>query len=429
MKENVTKQTQARDIVIAVYNRKLLLLIFVFFASILVSVVYLSFFQGIGPAEHAIPGTDYLKHYKPYAESILENGSFPVRGHLGAISAPGYPGFLAIIFSIARFLNIDEFSLIIIFNVLIAAGSSVLLFLIVSRIWTKRIALLTSLAWMTYPFGLWFLKNPHTEIPFIFFLYGAILTFLISMERRSLPYILLTGILLGIASLIRPIALLFPIVLLFGIFFMMKESAWKLRFLFAGVLLVAYVLTLLPWELHVFSETGGISLVADTNTSNVQQGLIFAAREGRAPISVPDSVWKLMQEIKAQDLDTISKIIHFSVGELSQRPVPFLELLSLKAARAWYATDRGWYEGQILLLQLLYLIPAALGFLYTMRRYKEKAYWLFLPLTIIGFFWLMDFAVLPLARYMVPAMGFVMIFTALFVELVLVSIWNKNSKN
>jgi len=429
MKENLTKQARVKDIAIAVYNRKLLLLVFVFFSSILVSVAYLSFFQGLGPAEHAIPGPDYRNHYKPYAEGILENGSFPVRGHLGAISAPGYPGFLAIVFSAAHFLNIDEFSLIIVFNVLIAAGSSVLLFLIVDQLWSKRIALLTTLAWLTYPIGVWFVKNPHTEIPFIFFLFGAILTFLISIKRRSLTYIILTGILLGLASLIRPIALLFPVVLLLGIFFVMKESAWKLRFLFAAVLLVVYMFTLLPWEFHVFSETGGISLVADTNINNVQEGLFFAAREGRTPVSVPDSVWKLMQEIKAQDLDTISEIIRFSARELFQRPVPFLELLSLKAARAWYATDRGWYEGQILLLQLFYLIPAALGFLYTIRKYKEKAYWLFLPLTIIGFFWFMNFAVLPLARYMVPAMGFVMIFTALFVELVFVSIWNKNSKN
>ena len=416
---------ETRDMVTTVYNRKLLLLIFVFAASILFSLAYLFFFQEIGPAEHATPGTDYLNHYKPNAESILENGSFPVRGHLGLVSAPGYPAFLAITFGIARLTGIDDFSLVILFNIFLAAGSAVLLFLITEHLWNRRVALLTSLVWMTYPFGLWFLKNPHTEIPFIFFLYGAILTFLISLKQKSVAHIGLTGILLGVASLIRPIALFFPIVLVLGIFFMIKERGWRLRLLFASVLLATYLLTLLPWEIHVFSETGEIVLITESSTYSVQQGLIFAVRDERAPVPVPDSVRELMEKMKVQNLDTTDKILRFSFGELLERPVPFLELLFIKAARAWYATDRGWYEGRILLLQLLYLIPAVLAFLYAQKVYKRRAYLLFLPLSIIGFFWFMDFATFPLMRYMVPAMGFVMIFVALFAEIVLLYLWRK----
>jgi len=419
---------QLKNILVFVYNRKPLLAGCVFLVSVLVSLVFLFFFQGIGPAEHATPGTDYLNRYKPRAESILQEGAFPARGHLGFISAPGYPVFLAITFGIARVLGIDEFSLIIVFNVLLAAGSAVFLFLIVEHLWNRRVALLASLVWMTYPFGLWFLKNPHTEIPFIFFLYGAILTFLVSLKQKSIAHIGLTGMLLGVASLIRPIALFFPIVLVLGIFFMMKERGWQLKILFASVLLATYLLTLLPWELHVFSETGEIVLISNASTHELSNGLIFAIREGREPVPVPDSVRQLMEEIKAQDFETKAEIVRFSLKELSQRPIPFLELLSLKAARSWYATDRGWYEGRILLLQLLYLIPAAFGFLYAQRVYKRRAYLLFLPLGIIGFFWFMDVTAIPLMRYMVPAMGFVMIFVALFAELVLLYLWRKLKK-
>jgi len=419
---------QVKDKAMMVYNRKLLLLIFVFCASVLFSLTYLFFFQGIGPAEHAVPGSDYLSVYEPLAQDILQNGTVTVIDNRGRIGAPGYPVFLAATFFIARLLGIDEFSLIIVFNVLIAAGSSVLLFLIVDHLWSRRVALLASLAWMTYPFGLWFLKNPHTEIPFIFLFYAAVITFLAALKKQSLSYIFLTGVLLGAASLIRPIALFFPIILLPVIFFAMKDRTLRLRFLFASFLLVAYVFTLLPWEYRVFSETGRIILITELGTYNAQQGLIFAAREGREPIPVSSNVRGLMEEIKIRDLDTADEIIRFSLGELFQRPVPFLELLSLKAARAWYATDRGWYEGQILLFQLFYLIPATLGLLYTIRKYRKKAYWLFLPLAIIGFFWFMDFAALPLMRYMVPAMGFVMIFVALFAELSLLYIWRKLRK-
>jgi len=40
----------------------------------------------------------------------------------------------------------------------------------------------------------------------------------------------------------------------------------------------------------------------------------------------------------------------------------------------------------------------------------------------------MDVAAIPLMRYMVPAMGFVMIFVALFAELVLLYLWRKLKK-
>ena len=417
--------SQVKYAFLFVYARRQLLLLAIFFTSIAFSLIFLLYFQGIGPAEHATPGTDYLNAYKPLAESILQNKAIPVTDSLGRIIAPGYPVYLVFVFTIAGIFGIDGFLAIVLFNVLIAAASSVLLFLITEYIWGRRIALVAAVLWITYPIGLWFLKNPHTEIPFIFFLYGAILAFIVSMKHRSLAYVFLAGLLLGIASLIRPIALFLPVVFILAVFIMMAKKMWWRKFLFAGVLLISYILMLLPWELHVYNETGQVTPISGGPGSSIQDGLIFAVREGKTQIPVPDEVRDIMERIKTEDLNTKTEIIRFSFQELTQRPIPFIELLSLKAVRVWYATAQGWYEAKILMLQLLYLIPAVLGIVYVFRRYREKLAEALFLLVIITFFWFMAFVVLSILRYMVPVMGFVMIFSAIFLQGALLSIWNR----
>jgi len=402
-----------------VYEKRPLLLIVIFFASILFSLLFLFFFQAIGPAEHATPGTDYLNVYKPIAERILQDGTIPATYKVGQVTGPGYPVFLAFVFTVAAILGIDSFSMIIVFNVILGALNTILLFLIAERIWGPRVAVLASVAWMSYPVGLWFSKNPHTEILFIFLFYSAVLLFLISLKNHSGLFMAFAGMLFGLASLVRLVVLLFVL---------MKKSQLQWRFVFGAILLAAFVVTLLPWELHVYSEIGELVPISNLSSEAVRNGLIFAAREGKIQVSVPQEVRNLMEKIKEQDLRTKAEFIRFSLVELSERPIPILELLGLKAARVWYATAQGWYEGKLLLLQLLYLIPAALGIFYAFRRHRAKIPYIIFFLAVIGFFWFMAFGALSILRYMVPVMGFVMIFSALGVEFLFLSSWKKFSK-
>jgi len=116
-------------LVVKIYQNQKLLLTFIFLLSLFVSTVFLFVLGNVGPVEHGVPGSDYSGFYKPLAENILAGKGF-ILGDGKNIDAPGYPFFLALIFLLARFLQIGELQLIVFFNLLLTAVSACLLYLL-----------------------------------------------------------------------------------------------------------------------------------------------------------------------------------------------------------------------------------------------------------------------------------------------------------
>ncbi|MGK9793426.1 hypothetical protein O6266_23945, partial [Salmonella enterica subsp. enterica] len=87
-----------------------------------------------------------------------------------------------------------------------------------------------------------------------------------------------------------------------------------------------------------------------------------------------------------------------------------LKLVGLKLIRCWYGlwsgsreTATGWIQGILLVL-------AAYGF----AQYSpKKSRGIVLCLLLIFFFWGTTFLIIPMLRYMIPAMPFVLIFAAM----------------
>jgi len=93
---------------------------------------------------------------------------------------------------------------------LIFAGNPINRIDVVARsVWGATPALVAPVLWMTYPFVLWLTKQPNSEIPFLIVFYGAFGLFWSALIKPSVGTYgssLLTGILVGAATLIRPIA-------------------------------------------------------------------------------------------------------------------------------------------------------------------------------------------------------------------------------
>ena len=144
-----------------IYNNRKLLAISIFFSSILFSIIFLIFFSAIGPSQHGdLPG-DYFNWYEPIANNILQGKGIGLDGKVFRNIPPGFSVILSGIFTLSELVRIDKINLIIVFNVFFIAIASCLLFLIAKEIFNKKIALISSLLWMSYPFNLWFVKQPH----------------------------------------------------------------------------------------------------------------------------------------------------------------------------------------------------------------------------------------------------------------------------
>jgi len=416
-------------VLLRIYNNKKLLLVSIFVASLLFSLIFLVYFKNIDLEEHNIPTGDYLNCYSPFADSILQGKIVYLNKNQQICAPPGYPIILTGIFSLSWLLGVDKILLITIFNILMVAGAACFLFLIAKLIFKKKIALFASFLWMSYPFNAWLTKNFQTEIPFIFFLYMGVWFYLLALKKRRFGFIFLSGTILGFAVLIRPIGFFLPVLFALMIFFFLREIPKKTQLAFALLLLTGSLLIISPWEVQMFTETGNLIFLSSAGNTPITVGLTFVLRNtaGHGWPAVPSDVLSLMERIKTEDIDGVFPVFSFLSKELIKDPIPVLKLFSLKIIRAWYATSQMWFEKIILAVQLFYLISALAGVIYAVKKYKEKLKNIIFLLSIVFYFWGMTFLALSILRYMIPVMGIVIIFSAISIDLVYKKIYAKTA--
>src|SRR5207253_9124552 len=135
------------------------------------------------------------------------------------------------------------------------------LLLLLGRILPSASASLASaVIWITYPFAQWLTGQPNSEVPFMLFLYAglALFWYLLIRRRRAWALFFLCGSVLGIAMLIRPIAIGIALVLGVVTWLVRQDLPRRSRVLLITMLLCGNLLALLPWEAWVYSKTGKI---------------------------------------------------------------------------------------------------------------------------------------------------------------------------
>jgi 4-amino-4-deoxy-L-arabinose transferase-like glycosyltransferase len=403
-----------------IYNNQKSLLVFIFFISILFSLIFLSFFKNVGPPEHGVPGTDYFVYYEPIANNILQGKGITVEGRVYPSVSPGFPVFLSGIFALSQFTGIEKLDLIVVFNVILTAFACCFLYLIAKEIFNKKIALISSFLWMSYPFNLWFLKNPNTEVPFIPLLYAGILFYILILKRKDLKFALLAGITLGLASLVRPIGIFLPFFLsglLIILLFLKFESKKKTVFL-AIFFLTGSLLAIFPWMVYSYSKTGGFLALSTQVPLGISIGITWLSGLDEKTI-ISNDVQELVERVQAEDLNSFTKLSQFFVQELKNNPLSLVKLIGLKLVRSWYATSSAWYEKETLIVQLIYLLPGLFGLIYLIKTNKNKILTIFPFLAIVFYFWGIAFITVSIMRYMIPAMGLIIIFSAITVDIVI----------
>jgi 4-amino-4-deoxy-L-arabinose transferase-like glycosyltransferase len=289
-----------------------------------------------------------------------------------------------------------------------------LLFFTVKEIFNKKIALLASFMWMTYPFNLWFIKSPNSEVPFLPFLYLGIFLLILSLKRDNLKIIFLSGFALGISFLIRLPAIFFAAFLSFLIFFLLKKISFKRKFLLAVILLAGNFFAILPWGIYSFSNNGGFIPVSSLASAGFSEGFTFLLGTDRRGIPLSKETREALAELKERPQSgNGNKAL---IEAFKNKPAIFLKLTWLRMARAWYATGMMWWENVIIAIQIFYLSLALSGIFYAYKRYREKINYLILLFGIIIYFWAMSFLTIPILRYVIPVMPLVIVFSAVFLD-------------
>jgi len=364
--------------------------------------------------------TDYFSFYEPVARNLVQGkGLVTSDGSPAVRYPPGYPLILAGLIKVARSSGLREPVVLWTFIALVVMITPILVYAITAAVFEQGVALLAAVLWSTYPFYLWLTKQPNSEIPFFLFFFLALYLFVRSMEVHRFAAWLgfAVGVSVGIASLIRPIALALSGALLLALWF--SGRVWTVRqwAFFSALLLFGNVLVVLPWELWACEKTGHWVLLSTGGPPSIVDGLTFALKErgNGNTLSLSPEVRTLMQDVKDQgeQLQSTAAIGTFLAKKSENEPSAVMKLILLKAKRAWYANDTQLLEHWVVLLQAPYLLLAAVGGVVASKLGFGQRRLTLIVLLVTGYLWIMTIVGLSILRYMVPAMGLLMPFVSL----------------
>ncbi|MFH1820679.1 MAG: glycosyltransferase family 39 protein [Candidatus Nealsonbacteria bacterium] len=216
------------------------LIIFIFILSLGISFAYLQFGY-IFPAQS---GDSF--YYNEAVLSFIKNGEF-FSNSIVARSGPGYPFFLTVIYKV---FGLENYAAVRIFQILLLAGIGVLVFLIARNFLnlSPLFAFLSSLTLIFWPYLIVWSSLVLTEILFIFLLTLSILFILRFQKNQGFRNSLLSGLTLGLATLIRPEIIFLPIWLFF-LWFIFKRQRQDFKISLKKVVLVIMIFSLVlsPW--------------------------------------------------------------------------------------------------------------------------------------------------------------------------------------
>jgi hypothetical protein len=377
-------------------------LITAFLATLAFWVIVPSRFQGN-------ENSDYRSFYSPVGDSLLRGDGYLRDGRPGTRYAPGYPLMVAGLFWVADQLHLDRTAAVTGANLVWMPASTALLFLIGYHLYGPMRALIPAVLWMAYPFALWLTKQPNSEPPFMVALYAGFLLFILGLRRPAVPPALYfwAGLLIGVAMLIRPIAILLSL-LLAAFVIAFAPGRMNRRAVCALVLVIGSAVPVIPWEIWAYQKTGKVILLSTGGVPGIRNGLTFPLSPVRSqPTHFSPGIDAMTRRIRARydEMRTVGDVARVLAGEFRTDARSLAEFFAIKALRSWYANDSGRMESLIALVQLPYLVLLAWGSLGAWKSGTDARKLLVVVWSAALYFWAMTIISLSILRYMVPALG------------------------
>ena len=397
----------------------------VFAVALLVRFLFLAQFPylyglGLDQDPAGLPG-DTQSGYDAIAQSILRGDGYrDISGVARNRRLPGYPLFLAVVYSVFG----RNFVAVKIVQCLLDALTACMTAMIAWKASERRtIALLGGLLWSVYPFGVIMSATMTSETLFAFFLVLAIWMSLEWVDSPGPWRGAGVGLTLALAALTRPngvVLLALPLVLLL-------VRLWVLRWPHqrAGVGLGSAVVMVgcMGMLVGAWLSWNQFSLGRFSYIDSEYSGWAFFCGASpmlvRTPVSERVAVAKDLVQPLEEELGPFERWsgtehrragIYLYKQLLLASPLKFGAFLLEKFANQWYGTTSRRYMVEIAIVQFPLLLLAAIGLVYLCRQPESWQAWLLA--LIVGGFSLLCVLSWPTLRLMIPLMPVVLIFTA-----------------
>lgn len=279
----------------------------------------------------------------------------------------------------------------------------VLIFLIMRELFDSRTGCLAAGILCLYPFSIYLAISIASETLVTCLLAGFVLLAIYAVQVQKLRYFSAAGMILGLATLTRGTTQFMPFLLFMGLL----PFAYRVRHFLPGVVLfvASFLLVISPWTMRNYvvlddfipvATGGGIVVLMGSQVEYMtipgKPGMYqkYLPPQGSKPSEV-DRYWR-------------NAGIAEHMGHLKSDPMGFAKFHLMKFQQLWYATESGQNHVWTLWGNLPIYILACVGMLFVLRR---KQILVLLPLFVIGYYILLHWVSLPLFRYMMPVMPYV----------------------
>ncbi len=364
-----------------------------------------------------------MNYYSPLAVNLLHGNGYSVSGQFVTVYPPGFPLFLALIYKITGYAGTEN-AVYPWAAALLQAFSCGFIYLCARLYLLERTAVTAALLLACYPFFMLLGVTEYvwTAMPLFLSLFFSASFFYLKTRLKKTGFLLIfSGLLFGAASLVWPGgSYLWAVMAILGLSFQfqpLKKTLWIAVFTGAFWVLPAF------WHGYVMKATGKSVWFSENLVGSMKDGLIRHEGSKLRNFETAKDGERLNQ---AGYFKTSGDFIRFYFEELQTKPNETIRFILFKLFRPWYATDSEKHEPWIFLIQIPYLFLGFWGAVYAIR---QRPFLTVFSGMVIVYFWLVSFSVLSILRYMMPAMGFVMIWTAVSIEAIAGSIRGiKNEK-
>jgi 4-amino-4-deoxy-L-arabinose transferase-like glycosyltransferase len=266
-------------------------------------------------------------HYDRLATSLAEgHGYVNEAGQPTAYYPPGYPAVLGVLYWLVGHRPVAGEALNVIFGTLTAG----LVYWIGSRAFGRPAGLLAALAFAVFPSQILYVSQLHSEVVFTAFYLLALGLLLAAPppgDRRWIPFWLATGLAIGVASLIRPVALSLLAVIPFAL--RPRGASWSTLARGTLLALVAAIVVLTPWVVRNAVRVG-------TPTIATSAGIDFwvGNHEGAPGLwiwTTQEAFPRVSTDLQEQERHDYRRGLDLGWRFIREEPLDALGLLPLKA--------------------------------------------------------------------------------------------------
>jgi 4-amino-4-deoxy-L-arabinose transferase-like glycosyltransferase len=335
---------------------------------------------------------DKLERYDPIALSLLEGKGFSLGNKPTAVAAPVYPAFLSVIYF---FFGYSKTTLRI-FLSFIDAGNCLLVYAIAKNFFGGRVPILAASTLAFHPSLIALVFTATSESLFIFlhtlFIYALCLAF----HRPRVRGFLLSGTLLGLATLSRAVPLLLPTFIMPAFFLSDHKNHRRSMFYFTFFVL-AFASVLSPWIIRNYFVFDRFVPVQSWGGMH-----FYWATPGKRGD-------RMIDRQKTATMDEIGRDAYYygrALDRIRQAPVEFLKGMGGRFLQMWYKTHSGTHDTMLLFLNGGLVFLASVGITMIRNRWKELS----LLWCIIAYYIVLHMFLIALARYLLPVIPILIIF-------------------